>query len=49
MEKNGVSHVNFKGFMTDNAWANWNAIMKIYGEGNPNLLVVGCEYTCFLH
>lgn len=35
MAKNGVSDANFKGFMADSAHANWNAVMKIYGEGGP--------------
>jgi hypothetical protein len=26
MAKNGIENTNFKGFMADNAQANWNAI-----------------------
>jgi hypothetical protein len=29
---NGMSKVNFKGFMADIAHANWNAVRKIYGK-----------------
>jgi hypothetical protein len=29
MSKDKVSKVNFKGFMIDNAHANWNAVRKI--------------------
>ena len=34
---NGVSNMNFKGFMANNAHANWIAVKKIYGEGDPTL------------
>ena len=34
MIENGVSNVNFKGFMADIAEANWNAIRQIYGGGD---------------
>ena len=33
MVENGVSKVNFKGFMADTAQANWNAVRMIYGDG----------------
>ena len=49
MTKNGVLTVNFKGFMADNAQANWNAVKMIYGEGDPSLSMVGHERTCLFH
>ena len=41
MIENGVSNVNLKGFMVDSAETNWNAMRKIYGDGNPFLPMVG--------
>jgi hypothetical protein len=41
--------VNFKGFMADSAQANWNAVRKIYGVGDPSLPMVGRERTCLFH
>ena len=35
MARYGLLIVNFKGFMADNASANWNAICKIYGTRDP--------------
>ena len=35
MLENGVPNVNFKGFMADNAQANWIAVRKIYEDGDP--------------
>ena len=46
MAKNEVSSVDFKGFMADNAHANWNVVMKIYGEGGTSLPMVGREFSC---
>lgn len=40
---NYVSNVNFKGFMAHNLQSNWIAVRKIYGEGEPTLLMMGCE------
>jgi hypothetical protein len=36
MANNGVPNPNFKGFMIDNAHANWNAIQIVYGNGNES-------------
>jgi hypothetical protein len=44
-----VSKVNFKGFMADSAQANWNAVRKIYGVGDPSLPMVGRERTCLFN
>jgi len=49
MAENGVLTVNFKGFMADSAQANWNAVRKIYGGGDPSLPMVGRERTCLFH
>ena len=49
MSENGVSKVNFKGFMADSAHANWSAVRNIYGVGDPSLPMVGCERTYFFH
>jgi hypothetical protein len=35
IENNGVPKVNFKGFITNNARANWNVVKKIYGDKDP--------------
>ena len=48
MAKNGVSKVNFKGSMTDNAQVNWNAVRMIYGDGDPTLSMVVRERTTSL-
>jgi hypothetical protein len=49
MTENGVLTVNSKGFMADNAQTNWNAVMKIYGRGDPSLPMMGRERICFFH
>ena len=49
MAENGVSIVNFKGFMANSAHVDWNAVDKIYGGGDPCLPMVDCEHTCFFH
>lgn len=45
MAKNSVAHVNFKGFMADNAQANWNVVRKIYGNGDLTVQMEDCEHT----
>lgn len=45
--ENEVPNVNFEGFMLYSAQANWAVVKNIYKQGDPNLLVVGCEHTCF--
>ena len=49
MADNGVPNVNFKGFMADSAQANWIAVKKVYGSGNPDEPMEDCERTCFYH
>ncbi len=49
MEKNGIHNPNFKGFMADNAQANWNIIQIVYGSRYPSEPRVDREQTCFFH
>ena len=49
MSDNGMSKVNFKGFLVHSVQANWNAVNKIYGVGDPSLLMVGRERICIFH
>ena len=49
MRENGVDTVNFKGFMADSAQANWNAVRKVYGSGDPRVCMEGREHTCLFH
>jgi hypothetical protein len=37
MRKNGVEEPNFKGFIADNAQANWNTIRIVYSSGDPEV------------
>jgi hypothetical protein len=41
MAKNGIENTNFKGFMADNAQANWNADRIVYGSGDPKVPMAG--------
>lgn len=41
--------VNFKGFMTDIAHANWKTMRKIYRDGDPSLPMVSQECTYFFY
>ena len=45
MTNNGVSNVNFKGFMADSVQANWNAVRIIYGVVDLSLPLVARERT----
>jgi hypothetical protein len=47
MANNGVPNPNFKGFMVDNAQANWNVIRIVYGNKNESELMVDKKHTCF--
>ena len=42
-------NVNFKGFMVDSAHANWIAVRKNYGDGDPSIPLEGHERTCLFH
>ena len=49
MLENGVEETNFKGFMADSAQANWHAVRKIYGNGDPQARMDNRERTCLFH
>src|ERR1700738_1277646 len=49
MHRHGIAKVNFKGFMADNAQANWNAVRIIYGSGDPKVPIQECKRTCYFH
>lgn len=49
MRKNGLETTNFKGFMADSAGANWHAVRKVYGNGDPNKCMENRERTCLFH
>jgi hypothetical protein len=36
MANNGASNPNFKGFMANNAHANWNIVQIVYGSKDPS-------------
>ena len=38
--------MDFRGFKTDNAHANWNVVRKIYNDGDLAFPLEGCEHTC---
>jgi hypothetical protein len=48
MAKNGVENTNFKGFMVDNAQANWNVVEIVYGSANPKVPRAKTHYTLVL-
>jgi hypothetical protein len=49
MAQHGVDKMNFKGFMTDSAQANWNVVRIIYGSGDASEKMVDRERTCLFH
>jgi hypothetical protein len=49
MANNGVPNPSFKGFMADNAHANWNVVRIVYGSRDVNESMVDREQTCFFH
>ncbi len=49
MAKNGVHNTNFKGFMVDNAQANWNIVWIVYGSKDVNELMINNEQTYYFH
>jgi hypothetical protein len=46
MARHGIPKPHFKGFMVDNAQANWNAVRIVYGFGDPKVPIDGREKTC---
>ncbi len=47
MAENGVLNLNFKGFMANDVWANWNVVRIVYGSGDPSELMVDRKKTWF--
>ena len=45
MAENNVPNINFKGFITNSAQANWNAVRTIYRDDDPSLPMVTRERT----
>jgi hypothetical protein len=41
--------LNFKGFMIDNAQANWNVIKIVYGSRDPYVKMADKECTYLFH
>jgi len=40
MLKHGFAKLNFKGFMANNAQANWSVVRIVYGYGDPYVRMV---------
>jgi hypothetical protein len=49
MLKHGFPKPNFKGFMADNAQANWNIVRIVYGYGDVFVKIVDKKHTCLFH
>jgi hypothetical protein len=45
----GLANPNFKGFMVDNAHANWNVVHIMYGFRDVSMKMVNKERTCLFH
>ena len=41
--------MNLKVFMANNAHANWNAVIRIYSVGDPNLPMMDHKHIYFFH
>ena len=48
MKKEGYKKLDFKGFMADEAQANWHAIKIVY-NGGPGNVMIGQERPCLFH
>ena len=48
MEREGYNNAEFKGFMADEAQANWRAVRTVF-NGGPNNVMVGQERSCSFH
>lgn len=48
MKKEGYKKPEFKGFMADEAQANWRAIRTVY-NGGPDNVMIGQERSCLFH
>jgi hypothetical protein len=49
MTKHGIPEPKFKGFMADNAQANWNAVRVRYGSGDATIPMKDQERTYLFH
>jgi len=49
MLKHGFPKPNFKGFMADNAQANWNMVKIVNGSKDPSVMMVDKECSCLFH
>jgi hypothetical protein len=49
MARHSVPEPKFKGFMADNAQANWNAVKMIYGSGDATISMKDQEKMCLFH
>jgi light-regulated signal transduction histidine kinase (bacteriophytochrome) len=49
MLKHGFPKPKFKGFMVENAQANWNVIRIVYNYGDPSFRMINKEHTCMFH
>ncbi len=45
MVKNGVIHLNFKGFMAENVLADWNIVCIVYNFDDPSEPIIDKEST----
>jgi hypothetical protein len=48
MVENGVPKLNFKGFIANDVWANWNVVQIVYGSRDPSELMVDKKKLVFL-
>jgi hypothetical protein len=49
VERKRLGTIAFKGFMENNAQANWNIVRIIYGIGDPTMKMVDKKQTYFFH
>ncbi len=49
MQKHNFPKSNFKGFMVNNAQANYNVIRIVYELGDPSMKMIDKECTCLFH
>ena len=49
LDKNGMSNVNFKGFMCNSAQINFNVVRILFGSGDPTVPMENKERTCQFH
>jgi hypothetical protein len=49
VENKGLGTLVFKGFVADDAKANWNVVCIFYGIGDLPIKMVDKKCTCFFH